>query len=120
MSDSQVKKLVETGQVGFPQIEQAFIAMTSQGGQFAGMMEAQSRTTTGMFSTLKDTGGSIAPRGQAWRIGKGLVRLIQRTAIGNTLLADGCLLASAAESLADDGPVVSELVEHVFFHASVE
>jgi tape measure domain-containing protein len=55
VSDSQVKKLVESGQVGFPQIEQAFIAMTSQGGQFAGMMEAQSRTTTGMFSTLKDT-----------------------------------------------------------------
>ena len=26
VSDSQVKKLVETGQVGFPQIEQAFIA----------------------------------------------------------------------------------------------
>ncbi|MBP7948923.1 MAG: tape measure protein [Verrucomicrobiales bacterium] len=55
VSDSEVKKLVETGQVGFPQIEQAFIAMTSEGGQFAGMMEAQSRTTTGLFSTLKDT-----------------------------------------------------------------
>jgi tape measure domain-containing protein len=54
VSDSQVKKLVETGQVGFPQIEQAFINMTSQGGKFAGMMEAQSKTTNGLFSTLKD------------------------------------------------------------------
>jgi tape measure domain-containing protein len=55
VSDSQVKKLVETGQVGFPQIEQAFVNMTSQGGKFAGMMEAQSKTTNGLFSTLKDT-----------------------------------------------------------------
>ena len=55
VSDSQVKKLVESGQVGFPQIEQAFVNMTSQGGKFAGMMEAQSKTTNGLFSTLKDT-----------------------------------------------------------------
>ena len=55
VSDSEVKKLVESGKVGFPAIEQAFIAMTSQGGQFAGMMEAQSKTTSGLFSTLKDT-----------------------------------------------------------------
>jgi tape measure domain-containing protein len=55
VSDSQVKKLVESGQVGFPQIEQAFASMTSKGGQFSGMMEAQSKTTTGLFSTLKDT-----------------------------------------------------------------
>ena len=54
VSDSQVKKLVESGQVGFPNIERAFIDMTAQGGKFAGMMEAQSRTTSGLFSTLKD------------------------------------------------------------------
>ena len=29
--------------------------MTSKGGQFSGMMEAQSKTTSGLFSTLKDT-----------------------------------------------------------------
>ena len=55
VSDSEVKKLVESGQVGFPQIEQAFVNMTSQGGKFSGMMEAQSKTTNGLFSTLKDT-----------------------------------------------------------------
>jgi tape measure domain-containing protein len=55
VSDSQVKKLVETGQVGFPNIEKAFINMTSKGGKFSGMMEAQSKTTSGLFSTLKDT-----------------------------------------------------------------
>jgi tape measure domain-containing protein len=55
VSDSEVKKLVESGKVGFPAIEQAFISLTSQGGRFSGMMEAQSKTTSGLFSTLKDT-----------------------------------------------------------------
>jgi len=54
VSDSEVKKLVSSGQVGFPAIEQAFVSLTSEGGKFAGMMEAQSKTTTGLFSTLKD------------------------------------------------------------------
>lgn len=55
VSDSEVKKLVESGKVGFPAIEQAFISLTSEGGKFHGMMEAQSKTTAGLFSTLKDT-----------------------------------------------------------------
>jgi len=55
VSDSEVKKLVESGQVGFPAIERAFVSMTSQGGKFAGMMEAQGKTTGGLFSTLKDS-----------------------------------------------------------------
>jgi tape measure domain-containing protein len=55
VNESQVKKLVESGQVGFPQIEKAFINMTGTGGKFSGMMEAQSKTTSGLFSTLKDT-----------------------------------------------------------------
>jgi tape measure domain-containing protein len=59
VSDSEVKKLVESGKVGFPEIEQAFINMTSQGGKFAGMMAAQSKTTNGLFSTLKDAIGEV-------------------------------------------------------------
>jgi tape measure domain-containing protein len=55
VSDSEVKKLVESGQVGFPAIERAFVSMTSLGGKFAGMMEAQGKTTGGLFSTLKDS-----------------------------------------------------------------
>ena len=55
VNESQVRKLVESGQVGFPQIEKAFIDMTGTGGKFSGMMEAQSKTTSGLFSTLKDT-----------------------------------------------------------------
>jgi tape measure domain-containing protein len=54
VNESQVRKLVESGQVGFPQIEKAFVSMTSKGHLFYQSMEAQSKTTTGLFSTLKD------------------------------------------------------------------
>ncbi|MEI7912836.1 MAG: tape measure protein [Verrucomicrobiota bacterium] len=55
VNESQVRKLVESGVVGFPQIEKAFIDMTGKGGKFSGMMEAQSKTTKGLFSTLMDS-----------------------------------------------------------------
>jgi len=55
VSTAEVKNLVEKGKVGFPELEQAFQRMTNNGGQFAGMMEAQSQTLGGLFSTLKDT-----------------------------------------------------------------
>jgi len=54
VAESQVRKLVETGKVGFPQVEQAFIAMTSKGGKFYGMTARESLTTKGLFTTLKD------------------------------------------------------------------
>jgi len=54
VSTSEVKNLVEKGKVGFPELEAAFQRMTNEGGQFAGMMEAQSQTLGGLFSTLKD------------------------------------------------------------------
>jgi len=47
VSDSEVKKLVESGKVGFPNIEKAFISLTSKGGKFSGMMEAQSKRASG-------------------------------------------------------------------------
>ncbi len=54
ISESGVKKLVESGSVGFPQIEKAFKDMTDKGGKFHGMMDEQSKTTKGLFSTLAD------------------------------------------------------------------
>ncbi len=54
VSESEVRKLVETGKVGFPNLERAFVSLTSQGGQFAGLTEKMSHSFTGMVSTLKD------------------------------------------------------------------
>jgi tape measure domain-containing protein len=60
VSPGEIKKLAEQGRITFPMLEQAFVDMTSNGGQFAGMMEAQSQTFAGMMSTLQDTLSEIA------------------------------------------------------------
>ncbi|HWB13400.1 MAG TPA: tape measure protein [Pirellulales bacterium] len=54
VAESEVRKLVENGQVSFANLEEAFRSLTAQGGKFAGMMEAQSHTASGMWSTLMD------------------------------------------------------------------
>lgn len=69
VTDGEVKKLVEEGKVGFPELEKAFTNMSSAGGKFAGMMDAQSQTLNGIWSTLKDN-VTLALAG----IGKSLVQ----------------------------------------------
>lgn len=54
VTDSEVKKLVEDGKVGFDNLEKAMISLTSNGGKFTGMMERQSQTLNGMWSTAVD------------------------------------------------------------------
>lgn len=49
-----VGDLVSTGKVGFKEVEQAIISMTSEGGKFGGLMEAQSKTITGQISNIED------------------------------------------------------------------
>lgn len=56
----EVRKLVEAGQVDFPIVEQAFKNMTAEGGKFHNLMQAQSGTTAGQFSNLKDSIGFLA------------------------------------------------------------
>lgn len=60
VSESEVKKLVEQGKVGFPELEKAFQAMTAEGGKFHGMMAEQSKTAKGLWSTLADNVKSVA------------------------------------------------------------
>lgn len=50
----EVLKMVSAGTVGFDDINQAFINMTSSGGKFYGMLDRQSQTFNGLVSTLKD------------------------------------------------------------------
>lgn len=54
IAQNEVKSLVEEGKVGFPELQAAMGYMTDEGGQFAGLMEAQSQSMIGLFSTLKD------------------------------------------------------------------
>ena len=52
--ESAVKDLISAGKIGFPEFEEAFTSMAKEGGiAFEGMVK-QSKTLTGVLSTLKD------------------------------------------------------------------
>lgn len=55
VAKEEIRKMVEEGKVGFPEVEQAIINMTNEGGKFGGLMEAQSKTITGRISNIEDT-----------------------------------------------------------------
>ena len=94
VTDGEVKQMVSDGKVGFPELEKAFQGMTDSGGQFSGMMEAQSQTLSGLWSSLKDN-VELALAG----IGKTLVE--------NLNLKD--LLATATDWIGRFGTKIQEL-----------
>ena len=49
-----VGELVTAGKVGFPEVQKAIVAMTSEGGKFNNLMAKQSQTITGQISNLED------------------------------------------------------------------
>ena len=54
VAESKVKELVESGQVGFPQVQKVIENLTNEGGKFGGLMAAQSQTITGQISNIED------------------------------------------------------------------
>ncbi len=50
----KIKKMASSGQITFPLLEKAFSNLTSEGGVFFQMMERQSKTVAGLWSTFKD------------------------------------------------------------------
>lgn len=55
-----LRKYVEDGKVDFATIEKAFQNMSGVGGKFFNLMDAQSKTTGGTISNLKDSLGQLA------------------------------------------------------------
>lgn len=56
----EVQSMISAGKIGISDLNKAINDMTTGNGQFAGMLEAQSQTMTGMLSTLKDKMGIFA------------------------------------------------------------
>ena len=50
----EVKKLVEEGKIGFPEVQKAIEALTGEGSKFGGLMEKQSKTIKGQLSNIED------------------------------------------------------------------
>ncbi len=79
VAESEVKKLVESGQVNFANLEQAFKSLTSKGGIFANQMAIKAQTLTGLFSSMKDAiSAAILP------IGEELVKAIKPIVVAVT------------------------------------
>lgn len=56
---SEIKKLVEQGKIGFPEVETALNSLTGEGSKFGGMMDKQSKTFNGVVSNIKDGFGQV-------------------------------------------------------------
>lgn len=55
VTKDKVGELVTAGKVGFPEVQKAIMAMTSEGGKFNNLMAKQSQTITGQISNLEDS-----------------------------------------------------------------
>lgn len=56
-NEAAIISMTEAGKIGFPEVQKAFKMMTNEGGKFHGTMEKQSKSLSGLFSTLKDNIG---------------------------------------------------------------
>lgn len=54
VTKDKVQELVSTGKVGAEEFKKAIMSMSSEGGKFGGLMEAQSKTITGQISNIED------------------------------------------------------------------
>lgn len=54
VAEGEVKKLVEEGKVGFPEVQKVIMSLTNEGSKFGGLMEAQSKTISGQIAAIED------------------------------------------------------------------
>jgi len=54
VSTAQITKLVSAGKIGFPEVEQAFTNMSSEGGRFFNLMDKQNKTFHGGVNEMKE------------------------------------------------------------------
>lgn len=59
VAESEVKKLVEEGKVGFPEVQKVVENLTNETGMFYNLMERQSAAVTGKISNFEDAWASV-------------------------------------------------------------
>ena len=55
VAEKEIKEMVSAGEIGFDDVENAFTTMTSEGGKFFDLMDAQSETLLGQISNIQDS-----------------------------------------------------------------
>ncbi len=59
VSEKDIRKLGEQGKIEFSALQKVFQNLTGEGGKFAGLMEKQSQSIGGLYSTLKSAFGEL-------------------------------------------------------------
>lgn len=54
-TEAEIKEMASAGEISFEQVKDAFTAMSSEGGQFADLMDAQSKSLNGVMSNIGDS-----------------------------------------------------------------
>lgn len=54
VAESKVRGLVESGKVGFPEVQKVIENLTNEGGKFGGLMEKQSKQILGQIANIED------------------------------------------------------------------
>jgi tape measure domain-containing protein len=110
VTDAEVMKLVQDGKVGFKEVEKAFKAMTSEGGQFFGMMAVQSKTVGGQLSMLGDSWEQLKVK-----IGQSQTGIIASTTSWLNNMLDGINRGIDAMNLLDKAFKGTESSQYGFF-----
>ena len=55
VAESEIKSMVEAGQIGFPEVQKVINNLTNEGGMFFNLMQEQSKTITGQISNIGDS-----------------------------------------------------------------
>jgi tape measure domain-containing protein len=102
VTESGVRKLVESGKVNFGNLQTAFADLTKEGGKFGGLMEKQSQTLPGLFSSLKDNVGQSLSG-----LGTDLIAALDLKGVVREI---GDFVKSAADAFAGLSPEVKKFI----------
>jgi tape measure domain-containing protein len=69
VTNAEVRKLVSDGAVGAEEMEAAIRSLAGEGGKFHGLMQRQSETTAGRWSSLQDSIDATLRKSGEWIIG---------------------------------------------------
>lgn len=93
VTEDKVKKLVSDGKVSFADLQKAIKLATDEGGRFSGVLAAQSKTFTGLLSTL--TGNFEQLQGE---IGKLLLPVLKEVVIAANDIISGINVEGIGET----------------------
>lgn len=63
MSEAEIRKMAQTGELEFGRVAAAILATTEAGGRFEGMAEKMSATASGTFGTLTAQAETLIAKG---------------------------------------------------------